>query len=402
MFEIVSVFGLLVFVVVTINITSSNRENIYLSLFYLSISIFAVTFNFPFFENHPEFLSLLVPGVFPLYWVTFPLIYLYVKKTLQQYSSPLFTWKDLLHFIPVLITYINFIPHFLLSHEEKLLFIQQVILNNRNLVYTKTLLFSAKYTYFIRPIFSLCYCLAAANIFFTYKKELKFKNKIEQNRTKISWFSILVVFTSINTFVSTILTFYAWGNVQNVNSSDSFKYALYFPTYISLIASVIIFFFPSVMYANYNRRSPLREFKPERLVINDQSLSSVLMQSSDPDSFNAVISNKLVAYFNDKPFLQPGFTLSSISRDTEIPYHQLTIYFNNYLGKNFNDWKNDARIEHAMNLISQGQAQNLTLESIAYSCGFLSRSNFINSFKKKAGLNPSEYLKSIPQESISA
>lgn len=68
MFEIVSVFGFLVFVVVTINITSSNRENIYLSLFYLSISIFAITFNFPFFENRPEFLSLLVPGVFPLYW----------------------------------------------------------------------------------------------------------------------------------------------------------------------------------------------------------------------------------------------------------------------------------------------------------------------------------------------
>jgi AraC-like DNA-binding protein len=400
MFVIVSLFGFLVFLVITLNITSSNRENVYLSLFYLSISIFAFTFNFPFIKDFPELLSFLIPGVFPLYWITFPLAYLYVKKSLQPQNLPFFSWKDLLHFIPMLIVFINFYPHLLLPHEEKMRFIQQIILNNRDLIYVKTLFFPSKYTYFARPIFSFIYSVVATNVFLKYYKDQKLKNKIERNRVKINWFSFLVVLACINTIISTFLTFYAWLNVQNINATVSFKYALYFPTFISLIASTVIFFFPSVMYANYFRRIPLKEYRPDWLVKDDQFISSVLNQSSDSDSFNTVISNKLADYFIDKPFLQPGFTLSTISRDTGIPYHHLTIYFNNYLGKNFNDWKNDARIEHAMSLISKGQAQNLTLESIAFSCGFLSRSNFINSFKKKAGLNPSEFLRSIPKESI--
>jgi AraC-like DNA-binding protein len=71
-----------------------------------------------------------------------------------------------------------------------------------------------------------------------------------------------------------------------------------------------------------------------------------------------------------------------------------------YLGIPFNDWKNDMRVEHAIELIKHGQAKNQTIESIAYSCGFLSRSNFVNSFKKKTGLTPSEYLKSLPEGNL--
>ena len=87
-----------------------------------------------------------------------------------------------------------------------------------------------------------------------------------------------------------------------------------------------------------------------------------------------------------------------ITKDTNIPYHQLTNYFNNYLGINFNDWKNNARIEFALDLLNNGRAKSLTLESIGYSCGFLSRSNFVNSFRKKVGMTPSEYVRNLPKE----
>jgi AraC-like DNA-binding protein len=67
---------------------------------------------------------------------------------------------------------------------------------------------------------------------------------------------------------------------------------------------------------------------------------------------------------------------------------------------NFSDWKNSARINHAKDLISNGQAKNLTLEAIALSCGYLSRSNFINAFKKYTGKNPSEFIKDLPEETF--
>ena len=95
-----------------------------------------------------------------------------------------------------------------------------------------------------------------------------------------------------------------------------------------------------------------------------------------------LIGEKLEIYFQSKPYLQSGFNLSNIARETQIPYNQITLFFQVYLKVNFSDWKNSSRINHAKDLISNGQAKNVTLEAIALSCGYLSRSNFINAFKK--------------------
>jgi AraC-like DNA-binding protein len=43
-------------------------------------------------------------------------------------------------------------------------------------------------------------------------------------------------------------------------------------------------------------------------------------------------------------------------------------------------------------LLSEGFKQKLTLEAIGLECGFGSRTNFYNAFKKVTGKTPSEYL----------
>jgi AraC-like DNA-binding protein len=107
----------------------------------------------------------------------------------------------------------------------------------------------------------------------------------------------------------------------------------------------------------------------------------------------ACISETLDEYCEAHPFIKPGFNLSTIANDTNIPYYVLTSYFNNYLGVPFNEWKNGLRIDYAVNKIKQGEAKNYTLETIARQCGFLSRSNFYNSFYKRMNVKPSEYIK---------
>jgi AraC-like DNA-binding protein len=174
------------------------------------------------------------------------------------------------------------------------------------------------------------------------------------------------------------------------------------PTFVLFILNASVFFFPNVLYGSIKRKFIKKEFSAEKLIFNDEivSLRNLLPDTNNIENTNVAISRKLAEYFVDKPYLQAGFTLSTIAQETNIPYHQLTTYYNNYLGINFNDWKNNARIDHAMDLIRDGRAKNLTLESIAYSCGFLSRSNFVNSFRKKTGLTPSEFLRSIPREEL--
>jgi AraC-like DNA-binding protein len=171
----------------------------------------------------------------------------------------------------------------------------------------------------------------------------------------------------------------------------------------SLLFLPSILFNPRVIYfeksfdSKSKKKNQLKDFKNNSL---EESLVPLDNQNkSDPihASHFTQIAEKLTFYFYGKPYLQKGFNLSTISNETDIPYHSVSGYFSVYLGIPFNDWKNDLRVEHAVELIRHGVAKNQTIESIAFTCGFLSRSNFVNSFKKKMGLTPSEYIKTLPE-----
>ncbi|MEI6679427.1 MAG: helix-turn-helix domain-containing protein [Mariniphaga sp.] len=81
--------------------------------------------------------------------------------------------------------------------------------------------------------------------------------------------------------------------------------------------------------------------------------------------------------------------------DSGIPAHHLTYYFNSIRLMPFPDWRNSLRIEYAKTLINQGEAGQLTLQTIASKSGFSSQSTFIRSFKQWSGTTPSEYMKKI-------
>ena len=111
-----------------------------------------------------------------------------------------------------------------------------------------------------------------------------------------------------------------------------------------------------------------------------------------------LIDEEIQAAIDDKIYLQQGFGLSQLSSQVGVPYHQLTLYFNLYLGTSFNDWKNNLRIEYILEQFHQGRNRKLTLETLAREAGFLSRSNFLNAFVKKTGMNPSMYINLLTKQ----
>ena len=174
--------------------------------------------------------------------------------------------------------------------------------------------------------------------------------------------------------------------------------AITFPMLCVVALNISILFFPSVMYGFLNFKNDLKpvlfEDSTTELILNEDLIDE------DARKTFKLVAEKLEIYFQSKPYLQPGFNLSTITSQTDLPYHKITSYFSVYLGINFNDWKNNERIDYAVDLINSGRAKNLTLESIASSCGFLSRSNFVNAFKKKMQMTPSEYVKSLPNRDL--
>jgi AraC-like DNA-binding protein len=96
---------------------------------------------------------------------------------------------------------------------------------------------------------------------------------------------------------------------------------------------------------------------------------------------------------NELWFLDTNFKLDSLSKNSGIPLHHWTYYFNEIKKQNFIDWKNSIRIDYAKKMIEEGFLENQTFLSLAAVCGYNAKSTFIRAFKIHTGMNPSEFTK---------
>jgi len=82
-----------------------------------------------------------------------------------------------------------------------------------------------------------------------------------------------------------------------------------------------------------------------------------------------------------------------LAGELDIHANQLSWLLNDGFGKNFNEFINHYRIDTFMRLAKLPENANLTIMSIAYECGFNSKTVFNTYFKKETGLTPKQFLK---------
>ncbi|MCF8227272.1 MAG: AraC family transcriptional regulator [Bacteroidales bacterium] len=97
---------------------------------------------------------------------------------------------------------------------------------------------------------------------------------------------------------------------------------------------------------------------------------------------------------SEKPYLSEKLTISKLSMLSNIPHKQLSQLLNNHYKKTFFDYINTLRIDEFNKRIKQGDNQKFTILSIAYDCGFSSKSAFNRAYKKHVGVPPSAFVKS--------
>lgn len=108
-----------------------------------------------------------------------------------------------------------------------------------------------------------------------------------------------------------------------------------------------------------------------------------------------VWGKKLESYMNTyQSFRHKDIRIHTLAREIGLSSHKLSIVLNNYFNKSFIDYINQYRVNWIKESIrNPAIMQNFTLEALAYSAGFSSRSAFYNSFKKLVGMSPVEYSK---------
>ena len=92
--------------------------------------------------------------------------------------------------------------------------------------------------------------------------------------------------------------------------------------------------------------------------------------------------------------LQESFSVDRLAELVESSQKKVSRTLNVVLGKNFPTYLGEVRVREACRRLTDFETYGqYTLESIANSCGFRSRTNFVSVFKKSTGLTPSEYRK---------
>ncbi len=113
-----------------------------------------------------------------------------------------------------------------------------------------------------------------------------------------------------------------------------------------------------------------------------------------PDNLANKIENKLNLLMNeDKPYLNPTLNLSDLAELVNITTNQMSQILNEFIGKNFYDYINSFRLAHFLELNKNPKYKQFTLISVAYECGFNSKTTFNTFFKKTMGKPPSDYFK---------
>jgi len=149
----------------------------------------------------------------------------------------------------------------------------------------------------------------------------------------------------------------------------------------------------------YLDRLPL-ELVASLLNVKASTLLSIKKGFSKPKERSrdlAEYGQKLELYVNKHQlFRQKDIRLHSLAQKIGISSHVLSMVLNSYFNKSFIDYINQYRVNWIKDSIRNPEImQNFTLEALAYSAGFSSRSAFYNSFKKLVGMSPLEYSKNV-------
>jgi YesN/AraC family two-component response regulator len=97
----------------------------------------------------------------------------------------------------------------------------------------------------------------------------------------------------------------------------------------------------------------------------------------------------------EKVFKNEELSLAQLAEQLGVHPNNLSQVINTYENKNFYDYINTLRIEEFKALVLLPENSRYTFLSLAFECGFNSKTSFNRNFKKITGQSPTAYLKEM-------
>lgn len=344
-----------------------------------------------------------------------PLCYFYIRSLIEQKK---FRPIDLIHFIPVTIFIIDFIPYYLRPAADK---IQAVTADAQQLntiwgQFSQGWLGIGKIYVPLRIILSTIYWILQVSMILHPKKLKAGDDLLAENRTVLIWAKIFCAWELMY-----FLPYYLnalFGNTHLWFFSEHTTVA------IGIIMTILILILrPDILYGLKGiviRPGKMEAIDAETIetvqpvvpsgfsdagetvsAISPGQIAEVSEQVYLSDRKLAALGEQVAEYLaNSRPYLKKGCTCAALAAELRIQPYVLSAVINQVFGTNFNDFLNGYRVTMAKTLIRNGEARRQTLEALSEQCGFNNRNSFTLAFKKHTGQTPSFFIKQAQASTI--
>ena len=389
--------------------------NRYLAIFLFVISLYVLK-NFYFFYGESVNRVAFFTCVHAFFYLISPFAFFYMRSILRDNAS--LSKTDYFHFALFVLSFLGYIPYLFSSWDYKNLVASNLLSENWDTAsFHLNSLFPHKIDQALHLLQAYFYSMSLWYLVWYYKK------KISSRITQSSQYPIirrwLLVFACIFTIITINFTV-VMAHASLYDDKSIFlnraSETLLFASLVYIGMNMVMLLFPHILYG-----------LPLDVKVESTSLSSNTSAETNPfllkereyswyeggaielaknelnlftTEYRKTIEAVIESFKKRKEYLNPNFTLKYIANESSIPAHHLTYFYNDIKKVSFTDWRNSLRIEEAKNLISQGETDSFTLQSISFRCGFSSQNTFIRAFKNATGTTPSTYLKSVSSKGL--
>ncbi|MCD4695944.1 MAG: helix-turn-helix domain-containing protein [Bacteroidales bacterium] len=359
----------LFFAVLVFTKQEKSVADIFLTLWLVTLSFALIL---PFFIFNNEIYRYIHLSDLEVGLLTSQPVWLYLYVYLLTSKKAPFNLKLLLHFIPVLLVILLFIPYYELSGQEKIELYEGTVEFPKIILAGGIASISLIFIYVVLSLLKIR----------KHKRNLKYMFSFQES-INLHWLQNLVVsFVVIFIIESILFGFFLF--------NDSIKvYYLDYSGYLLFAAFVFV-----LGYFGYKQGEIFQHKKV--ITVTDKiqrKQKSSSTKTSSIDAENAQLAEQLNTFVSEqKPWLNTTLTLYDLASELNISSHQLTALLNNFLKTNFYDYINHYRVEEVKKML-KNNIKKYTILAIALECGFNNKASFNRIFKQKTGQTPSEFIK---------
>jgi hypothetical protein len=173
------------------------------------------------------------------------------------------------------------------------------------------------------------------------------------------------------------------------------------------IASIVLVFSVILIYIRY------RKDKTKKIILSESSEAIDKINDSNDypmdekgetpliieDEIVTRVLKKMASMELNKKFLSNDFKLSHIAKQVNTNTTYLSQIINQHKGMSFSEYVNDLRISYILKELNENpKLRKYTIKTISEEIGYKSSSTFINAFKNRTQMNPSDYIQLLEKK----